>query len=70
MSDPPPALSSQTNPLLDLGVVASRLGVSLKTVRRMVERRELAVHRIGRLLKVSEADLHSYIVGRRQRQSR
>jgi excisionase family DNA binding protein len=70
MSDRSSVLSSPSQPLLDLGTVASRLGVSLKTVRRMVERGELAVHRIGRLLRVSEMDLHSYVTAQRQIQSK
>jgi excisionase family DNA binding protein len=52
--------------LLDIGATAARLGISTKTVRRMIARGELAVHRIGRQLRVSQADLHSYIAGRRQ----
>jgi hypothetical protein len=36
--------------LLDIPAVATRLGVSSKTVRRLIDRAELAVHRIGRLL--------------------
>jgi excisionase family DNA binding protein len=50
----------------DVDAVARRLGVSSKTIRRVIGRGELAVHRIGRLLRVSEADLQSYIAGRRQ----
>jgi excisionase family DNA binding protein len=70
MSDKSSVLSLPSQPLLDLATVASRLGVSLKTVRRMVERGELAVHRIGRLLRVSEMDLHSYVTAQRQIQSK
>ena len=69
MSDRPPALSPPVEPLLDIPDVARRLGVASKTVRRLIDRGELAVHRIGRLLRVSEADLHSYVVSRRQIQS-
>jgi excisionase family DNA binding protein len=56
--------------LLDIPAVATRLGVSSKTVRRLIDRAELAVHRIGRLLRVSEADLHSYVARQRQIQSK
>jgi hypothetical protein len=34
MTDKPPVLSSHAEPLLDLDAVATRLGVSAKTVRR------------------------------------
>jgi excisionase family DNA binding protein len=54
-------------PLLDVPAVARRLRVSGKTVRRLIDRRALPVHRIGRLLRVSEADLQSYITTQRQR---
>lgn len=52
-------------PLLDLDAVAKRLGVSIKTVRRIIDRGELPVHRVGRLLRISEADLAEYVVARR-----
>ena len=52
--------------LLDTGAVAQRLNVSCKTVRRLIARHELPVHRIGRLLRVSEIDLDNYIASRRQ----
>jgi excisionase family DNA binding protein len=63
---PQPAAHS----LLDIPAVATRLGVSSKTVRRLIDRGELAVHRIGRLLRVSEADLHSNVARQRQVQSK
>ena len=39
--------------------VAVKLGVSSKTVRRMINRGELPVHRIGRLLRVGEHALYA-----------
>jgi excisionase family DNA binding protein len=69
-ADSPPVSTPRTEPLLDLGTVAFRLGVSLKTVRRMIELGELAVHRINRLLRVSEADLQHYVAARRQSPSK
>jgi excisionase family DNA binding protein len=36
-----------------------KLGVSSKTVRRMINRGELPVHRIGRLLRVGEHALYA-----------
>jgi excisionase family DNA binding protein len=56
--------------LLDIAAIAARLGVSTKTVRRLIERGELAVHRIGRQLRVSAADLHSYVARQRQNEGR
>ena len=52
--------------LLDVNAVAQRLNVSSKTVRRLIARCELPVHRIGRLLRVSEIDLDNYVASRRQ----
>lgn len=52
--------------LLDIGAVAQRLNVSCKTVRRLIARGELPVHRIGRLHRVSEIDLDTYVASRRQ----
>jgi excisionase family DNA binding protein len=46
-----------------LEAVAERLSVSVKTVRRLVERGELVAHRIGRAVRVSEDDLRRYIAG-------
>jgi excisionase family DNA binding protein len=64
MSDRPTPPSA--DPLLDVSAVARRLGVSTKTVRRLIERGALPVHRIGRLLRVSEVDLQSYIGEKRE----
>jgi excisionase family DNA binding protein len=41
--------------------VAERLGVSEKTVRRLIARGELPVHRIGHSLRVSEDDLQAFL---------
>jgi excisionase family DNA binding protein len=42
--------------------------VSSKTVRRHIDRGDIAVHHIGRLLRVSEEDLADYIAGQRKSQ--
>ena len=52
---PAPAL------LLTIEDVADRLAVSTRTVRRLIEAGELAVHRIGRAVRIAEADLQSYL---------
>jgi excisionase family DNA binding protein len=50
--------------------VAVKLGVSSKTVRRMINRGELPVHRVGKLLRVGEhalcARLAEESLGKRQ----
>lgn len=48
---------SRLPPLLTIPAVAEKLGVCPRTVRRMIARKDLRVHRIGRLLRVAEEDL-------------
>ena len=50
---------------LDIPAVAARLDISSKTVRRMIERGDLPVYRIGKLLRISEADLANYLANMR-----
>lgn len=46
--------------LLSVKQVASHLGVSAKTVRRMITRGDLPQHRVGRNVRVSQEDLRAY----------
>ena len=57
--DPPPRL-------LSVAAVAGRLQVSTKTVRRWVEAGKLRIHRLGRCVRISEADLQEFIDQHRQ----
>ena len=43
--------------------VAGRLGVSLRHVRRLIAGGRLPVHRLGRAVRVSEADLRHFLRG-------
>ena len=47
--------------LLSVTDVAEQLGVSTKTIRRILARRELPFLRIGRLIRVRQCDLISYL---------
>jgi excisionase family DNA binding protein len=47
--------------LLTLPDVAKVLGVCTRSVRRLIERGEIPVHRVGRLIRITETDLHNYI---------
>ena len=47
--------------LLSIATVALHLDVSQKTVRRPVDDGQLPVHRVGRQVRVSEADLAAFI---------
>jgi excisionase family DNA binding protein len=52
--------------LLSVQQVAETCGVSLKTVRRWIASGELHVYRLGRQLRVSQADLATFLKLRRQ----
>jgi excisionase family DNA binding protein len=47
--------------LLSVAMVATPLGVSTKTVRRLIQDRQLPSHRIGRQIRISETDLVAFI---------
>ena len=41
--------------------VAEMLGVSMRSVRRWIERGELVVHRLGSAVRISDADLKTFL---------
>ena len=51
--------------LRDVFSVARRLGVSTKSVRRAIASGDLTAHRLGRLLRVADADLEAYLARHR-----
>jgi excisionase family DNA binding protein len=53
--------------LLLIDQVAEGLGVSTRTVRRLIARRELVACHLGRSVRVHPDDLAAYIDGRRGR---
>jgi len=57
---------SISGPLLSISAVAKRLDVSTRTVRRLIDDRSIAIHRIGRQIRISEADLAAYTQSRRE----
>ena len=61
-SQPEPSAPS---PLLTVQDVAAILAVSAKTVRRWIAAGELPVHRLGRSIRISDADLQLFIRVRR-----
>lgn len=52
--------------LLSVADVAERLDVSVKTIRRLIDSKSIAIHRIGRQIRISEADLAMYVKGQRE----
>jgi excisionase family DNA binding protein len=51
---------------LDVDQVGARLGVSGRTVRRLVQRRELASYRISGLIRIADADVDAYVTRSRR----
>lgn len=51
--------------LLDIRQVSEKLNVSLYTVRKEIDRKRLAIIRVGRRVMISPADLEEYIRRRR-----
>lgn len=47
--------------LMDVAQVADHLAVSERTVRRLIDAREIGHHRIGRRLRVSHRQLEAYL---------
>ena len=52
--------------LLTVQHLATRLGVSDKTVRRLIASGSLSAHRIGRGVRISEDDLEIFLATRRR----
>lgn len=65
-SSTPASAPPISGPLLSITVVAKQLDVSSKTIRRLINRKLIAIHRIGRQIRISEADLAAYTLSRRE----
>ncbi|HEY2956652.1 MAG TPA: helix-turn-helix domain-containing protein [Actinomycetota bacterium] len=51
--------------LLTIEEAAERLGTSVRFVRRLVAERRIAYHKVGRHVRIAEADLASYVASGR-----
>jgi excisionase family DNA binding protein len=60
-----PAANQGLPTLLTVNQTSERLGVSTKHVRRLIANGELPHHRIGRLIRITDADLMAFIRLRR-----
>ena len=60
-----PITPSRPQRQLTIPDIAQRLQVSTKTVRRWIDAGALPVHRLGRLLRVSEQDLAVFLARQR-----
>ena len=61
---PAPDQSAQSTPLHDVSAIARRLGVSTKTVRRLISAHELRAYRVGRQLRISDEEYMRFLGGR------
>lgn len=61
-----PERSIETVDLYTLTQIASKARVSVKTIRRLVDRGEIKIHRIGTQIRVSEDDWRAYLARSRQ----
>jgi excisionase family DNA binding protein len=64
MRNPKPPTTTRVEPLLDIPAVAETLGVSERTIRRMIADGRIPVLRVGRGIRVRAADLTRLINGR------
>jgi excisionase family DNA binding protein len=55
---------------LSVAIVADRLELSEKTVRRAIASGDLPAHRVGKLIRVSEGDFRAYFTQRRSQNNR
>ena len=46
--------------------VAELLSLSTRSVRRLIDRRQLPVHRFGGAVRIAEADLRAYVATHRE----
>ena len=51
--------------LYSVDAIATRFGLSAKTVRRLITSGQLVAHRIGRQLRISETDATAFLARRR-----
>lgn len=59
---PSPALPR----LVTVDATADALGLSAKSIRRMIDRGDLPVHRSGRAVRIAEPDLLAYLAQTRK----
>jgi excisionase family DNA binding protein len=52
--------------LFTIREVADLAGVSIMTVRRWIDNQGLQVHRLGRLVRISQTDLDAFFATKRQ----
>jgi excisionase family DNA binding protein len=61
----PQAGEDTLDTLLTIEQAADRLGTSVRFVRRLVADRRIAYHKVGRHVRIAEADLINYVAAGR-----
>jgi excisionase family DNA binding protein len=64
--DHPPVTAGSRARLFTIRDVAELAGVSIMTVRRWIDHQGLQIHRLGRLVRISQADLDAFFAVKRQ----
>ena len=54
------------DPVYSIREVATHLGISEKTVRRWIANGDLSHHRLGRQIRITHADIQTFIKTRRK----
>ena len=57
--------ATPTLPMLRVGEVAQQLRLAPRSLWRLIDRGELKVHRFGRAVRISPADLAAFVAARR-----
>jgi excisionase family DNA binding protein len=65
-TDHSPATAGIHSRLFTIREVADLAGVSIMTVRRWIDHQGLQIHRMGRLVRISQADLDAFFTTKRQ----
>jgi excisionase family DNA binding protein len=65
-TDHSPATAGIHSRLFTIREVADLAGVSIMTVRRWIDHQGLQIHRLGRLVRISQADLDTFFATKRQ----
>lgn len=63
---PRPRAAPSPSPLHTVGDVAGTLCVCERTVRRLIARGDLLAHRVGRSVRIGDADLRAYLADSRR----
>jgi excisionase family DNA binding protein len=61
----PPQKGRPPTKLRTIDETADRFNTSTRTVRRLIDSKALPVHRLGRLVRISDADIEAFLAANR-----